>query len=108
MRCTMAEETRILQAYGLSPEEWAVLFTVSYHTPLPAEQVVELARLELPGRGEAEMRSAVERCRRCGWLATLQTDEGIVLTEEGLALKSSLSEDLMATVIQATPVRCVG
>src|SRR5688500_12511790 len=111
----MNDEARILKAHGVSEADWAVLFTVSYHTPLPLEQVVELAALDLGSGSSEQISDAIQSCLDRGWITTLHDvpeapgkdgvflPGGVVLTEVGLNIKESVSEDLMATVLRAPP-----
>src|SRR5262245_34709107 len=111
----MNDESRILKAHGVSEADWAVLFTVSYHTPLPLGQVVELAALEFRSEPLEDIPDAIQTCLERGWITMLHDIPdapgenavlhrgGIVLTEVGLKIKESLSEDLMATVLRAPP-----
>jgi hypothetical protein len=104
-----SEEERVLQAHGLTGEEWAVLFTASYHTPLPRDQVVEMASQEILG---CDVNTALQRCVDRGWVALWDSvcrGTGVVLTEQGRRIKDSVSEDLMATVRRAPMLaRCAG
>jgi hypothetical protein len=93
-------ETRVLRAHGLTDEEWAVLFTASYHSPLPRDQVVEMATQEVLGR---EVETGFQRCVDRGWIVLWESaarGTGVVLTDTGRRVKESVSEDLMATVFR--------
>ena len=111
-----SEETKVLEAHGLGHAEWAVLFTASYHFPLPLEQLIEMAADEAGGTAGTEaVAAAVETALDRGWLSSWTSgtgtaggepagrgrraaQDGVVLTEQGLRVKDAVASDLMATL----------
>jgi hypothetical protein len=94
------EELRVLDAHGIAQAQWAILFSTNYYSPLSSDVILASAAAELPQEWNlSDVAAALQECFDRDWVQSMPTQngEGVVLSDEGLRIKESVGEDLLAT-----------
>lgn len=109
-------DSRLLNRFGLTAAQWAVLFAASYYITVPQEQFIELTIRDSDGDlSEEEIETALPQCFAKKWVMSDSTerrnsadlhyfgasypDQGIILTDNGAALKNQVCAALLTTVL---------